>query len=277
MVFLLRLIRKNLFLITYLLLFIFSTWQVGRFNIYQQSYFFNSSNAMAANIAGTKRSITDYFNLKYANQALLAENAGLKSVFYGLNEKDSAVKFQFNDSSIRKRYDFIPAHVIQASTLQQNNFIAIDKGLDDGITKDMAVIAPNGIVGVVLDVSSGYSFILPVLNTKFKATPMIPAIGFRDGSITWDGANPRKIQLNGVSRFEKIQAGMEVVTSNYSVKFPPGIPIGRVYSVKNTGKSSFFDIQIEPSVDYSRLSHVYVVRNRNKAELDTLIKRNDGR
>lgn len=275
MVFLLRLIRKNLFHITYLVLFFFAVWQVGRFNIYQQSYFFNTSNALAAKVSGTKQAVKDYFNLKHANEALIAENKKLNNLLAGIST-DSLQRIKFKDSNYTGNYDYIPAKVVHATTDLQNNFIAIDKGRQDGIAKDMAVVAPDGIVGVVLDVSDAYSLILPVLNTKFKATPMIPAIGFKDGSITWDGKNARRIQLNGVSRFEKVQAGMMVLTSNYSVKFPPGVPIGTVYTVKNTGKSSFYEIDIEPAVDFTRISNVYVIKNNRRVELDTLIQRNNG-
>lgn len=275
MVFLLRLIRKNLFHIVYLVLFLFAVWQVGRFNIYQQSYFFNTSNAFAAKVSGTKQAVKDYFNLKQANEALIAENSKLNNLLAGIST-DSMQRIRFKDSNFSGQYEYIPARVIHATTDLQNNFIAIDKGSKDGMMKDMAVVAPDGVVGVVLDVSGSYSLILPVLNTKFKATPMIPAIGFKDGSITWDGKNPKRIQLNGVSRFEKVQAGMMVLTSNYSVKFPPGIPIGTVYTVKNTGKSSFYEIDIEPAVDFARISNVYAIKNNRRVELDTLIRRNNG-
>lgn len=273
MVFLLRLIRKNLFVILYLLLLIFSVSQVVRFNVYQKSYFFNTSNAFFNAAARTKTSVTSYFNLKSVNEALAEENRLLREQIAGSFSMGDTTRVMVRDSNGRKLYSYVKARVVQTSTHLQNNFITIDKGTEDGISKDMAVLSPSGIAGIVIDVSDHFALVLSALNSRFKATPMIPAIGYRDGSVTWNGKDPSFIQLNGVSRFEKISKGMKVVTSNYSVKFPPGIPIGSIASFRNTGKSSFYEIDVQLATDFRRLNHLYVVNYQYRAESDTLNRR----
>lgn len=273
MVFLLRLIRKNLFGIVFLILFLFSVGQVVRFNVYQKSYYFNTSSGLINAASRAKISVTEYFGLKQVNAALAEENRRLREMLgSGYRSGDTSVAL-VRDSSGRKIYTYISARVVQLSTGEQNNFITIDKGSADGIQKDMAVLSPSGIAGIVIEVSDHFSLVLSAINSRFKATPMIPAINFRDGSVTWNGKDPTLIQLNGVSRFEKISKGMEVVTSNYSVKFPPGVPIGQIASFRNTGKSSFYEIDVKLSTDFRRLSHVYVVNNRFSSETDSLVRR----
>lgn len=271
MVFLLRLIKKNLFLLTYLLLFGFSLSQVFRFNIYQQSYYFNTSSGFLNSFSRLKTSVNTYFSLKQVNNQLAEENRRLREELSAAAAMRSLNKeFVQTDSIGKKMYTYIKADVIQSSTGMQNNFITIDKGSADGVAKDMAVISPKGIAGIVLETTENFSLVLSVLNPQFKATPMIPAIDFRDGSVSWNGKNSNVIQLSGVSRFEKIKPGMEVLTSNYSVKFPAGIPIGKISSIGNTGKSSFYDIDLIPATDFRRLSQVYVVKNRYITQTDTL-------
>jgi rod shape-determining protein MreC len=102
---------------------------------------------------------------------------------------------------------------------------------------------------------------------------MIPAANFRDGSVSWNGKDPTIIQLNGVSRFEKITPGMDVLTSNYSVKFPPGIPIGKIQKINKSIGSSFYDIDVKLSTDFHKLSHVYIVNHQESSQIDTLNRR----
>lgn len=274
MVFLLRLIKKNLYLLTFLFLFGFSLSQIFRFNIYQQSYYFNTSNGFVNSFSRLKTSVSDYFNLKYVNNDLASENRTLREQLGALlaAKRDTAVYVK-SDSSGKQMYSYVTAHVIQSGTGMQNNFITIDKGSADGIGKDMAVISPSGIAGIVIETSKNFSLVLSVLNPQFKATPMIPAIDFRDGSVSWNGKNPQYIQMFGVSRFEKVKTGMKVFTSNYSVKFPPGIPIGTVSAIRNTGKSSFYEIDLVPATDFRRLNQVYVVKNRFSSQTDSLERR----
>lgn len=270
MVFLIRLIRKNLFIIVYLLLMIFSIGQVIRFNIYQQSYFFNTSSAFFNGMSRLKTSVTDYFKLADVNKALAEENRLLRESLNNNNQLPDSQQITARDSLGQKKYSYFTANVVQFTTHLRNNFITIDKGSNQGVKKDMAVLSPSGIAGIVIDVSGDFSLVLSVINSQFKATPMIPAANFRDGSVSWDGQDPSVIQVNGVSRFEKILPGMDVVTSNYSIKFPSGISIGKILRVSKTGGSSFYDIDVKLSTDFRKLSHVYVVNYRQNAQVDTL-------
>lgn len=278
MVFLIRLIRKNLFVVIYMLLMVFSISQVVRYNIYQQSYYFNTSSALVNGMSRIKTGITDYFKLSDVNAALTEENRILREKLRENIMLTDSQQIMAKDSSGKKKYTYQTANVVQFTTHLQNNFITIDKGSNQGIKKDMAVLSPSGIAGIVVDVSKDFSLVLSAINSQFKATPMIPSANFRDGSVSWNGKDPNIIQLNGVSRFEKITPGMSVVTSNYSVKFPSGIPIGTIQRVSKTGGSSFYDIDVKLATDFRKLSHVYVVNYSHAAQIDTLIRRaNNGR
>ncbi|MFN4915541.1 MAG: rod shape-determining protein MreC [Sphingomonadales bacterium] len=278
MVFLIRLIRKNLFLVVYLLLMVLSIGQVVRFNIYQQSYYFNTSSAFVNGMSRMKTGIADYFKLADVNAALAEENRVLREKLKENNQLTDSQLIVSKDSFGKKKYTYQTANVVQFTTHLQNNFITIDKGSKLGIKKDMAVLSPSGIAGIVVDVSEDFSLVLSAINSQFKATPMIPSANFRDGSVSWNGKDPTIIQLNGVSRFEKITPGMSVVTSNYSVKFPSGIPIGTILRVNKTGGSSFYDIDVKLATDFRKLSHVYVVNYSHAAQIDTLNRRtNNGR
>jgi rod shape-determining protein MreC len=252
---------------------IYSISQVARFNIYQQSYYFNTSSSFINGMSRLKTDVTDYFKLTDVNRALAEENRKLREALPEnrvISESSAHISY---DSAGKLKFEYQTANVVQFTTHLQNNFITIDKGIKQGIKKDMAVLSPSGIAGIVVDVSEDFALVLSVINSQFKATPMIPAANFRDGSVSWNGKDPNIIQLNGVSRFEKIQPGMDVVTSNYSVKFPAGIPIGKIVKVGKTGGSSFYDIDVKLATDFRKISHVYVVNYQHSAQIDSLNRR----
>jgi rod shape-determining protein MreC len=273
MLFLFRLLRNNLFPVTFFILFIVSVMQVVRFNLYQKSFYFNSTRSVLNSTSKIQSSVYDYFNLKDINARLVTENAEMHNQEkQNLLFEDTTVKVFF-DSSGKRRYGYLVCKVIKSSTRLRNNFITLDKGSASGIKKGMAVIAPGGIVGLVFDVTDNFSLVLSVLNSKFVTTPMIPAIGFREGSVTWNGQDPGVAQLNWVNKFEALKPGMKVMTSNFSVKFPPGIPIGTIKNVRKKSTSSFYEIDLNLATDFRRLGYVYVVTDHFRQQLDSLEQR----
>ncbi len=270
MQFLFRLLRNNLFPVTFIILLGISLAQVLRFNLYQESFYFNSSKNILNSTARLQNSVGSYFKLSDENKALVAQNQQLLNKgFLNTLPNDTNV-FVVKDSNGAKRYEYQVAHVIKSNTRLRNNFITIDKGSNNGIKKGMSVISPIGIVGLVFDVTENFSLVLPVLNSKFVTTPMIPEIGFREGSVTWNGLDPDLAQLNYVNKFENLKPGMKIYTSNYSIKFPPGVPIGTIKTVKKKATSSFYDINIKLAVDFKKIGYVYVVKDNFRAQLDTL-------
>lgn len=273
MLYLFRLLRNNLYPVTYIILFVFSFIQVLRFNVFQQSFYFNTSNQILNSAARLESNVTTWLNLRDVNQRLAAENMKLRNgLFNEMVFADTAVAYK-TDSSGQKRYSYVVCRVIKSSTNMRNNFITIDKGSTSGIRKGMAVISPSGIAGFVFDVTDNFALVLSVLNSQFTATPMIPELNIREGSVTWDGHDPLVAQLNNINKFEKLKPGMDIITSNYSVKFPPGIPIGKIKSVKKLSSSSFYDIDINLATDFRKLAFLYVVKDNYQSQTDTLNSR----
>lgn len=272
MLYLFRILRNNLFTITFLVLFFISYLQVLQFNDYQQTYYFNTSKSFFNSWDRLKSNVTSYFALTHKNESLARENAELrKTLASNYLFKDGKLRLS-SDSSPYKRYHYILAKVIKSTVYDQNNFITIDKGKSSGVQKGMAVIAPDGIAGVVYDVSEHFAVLISVLNTQFIASPMIPEINYRAGSVQWDGKSASIVKLKGISKFEKLKPGMQVYTSNYSTLFPEGVSIGKIKDFKPSATDNFLDVNVELSNDFRKMDYVYVVHDFYKAEIDSLKK-----
>jgi len=146
----------------------------------------------------------------------------------------------------------------------------LDRGFKDGIKRHMSVVSPMGIVGVVVESAEHYSLVMSVLNSKFEITPYFYDLKTSQGVISWNGEDPTLVDLEEVNRFVKVKNGMKLFTSNYSLLFPAGIPIGTIVSSNSNLKSNFHRIKVKLATDFGQLDVVSVVKNTHQKELDVL-------
>jgi rod shape-determining protein MreC len=64
--------------------------------------------------------------------------------------------------------------------------------------------------------------------------------------------------------------GDTVITSGYNAVFPEGIMVGIIRKANLKEETNFWDIQIELTQDFGRLSFVDVIKSRLKNEKDSL-------
>ncbi len=102
----------------------------------------------------------------------------------------------------------------------QNNYITIHRGEKQGVKKDMGVISPNGIVGVVVNTSDNFSVVMTMLNRQSGVSAKLLNSG-EIGKVQWDGESPERVTLINIPKSAKVTKGDSVITSGYSLSFPP--------------------------------------------------------
>lgn len=257
---------KNNFTIVFLLLQVFCFYLIIQNNKYHNTTWYNSSNKVAGDIMSAVNSVTQYLNLKNSNRDLAEENASLKSMLAALT-MDSVPDYLYQDTS--GKFVFHSARVVNNSFIRRNNYLTIDKGSLDGIKPEMGVIGPNGIVGQVKDVSPHYATVISFLHKNSRMSA-----GFKNsrffGSLSWPGMNPREALLSDIARHVKFSKGDTIVTTAYSALFPEGIMVGTVKDFEARDGSSFFNITIELSTDFTNLHYVYAIENKHQEEIKSL-------
>ena len=134
---------------------------------------------------------------------------------------------------------------------------------------DQGIIAAGGIVGVVIDVSESYAVGLSVLNRRWSISAKLKNTGYF-GSLYWGGSNYREASLMEIPFHVNVEQGDSVVTSGYSSVFPEGIMIGTIQSFDKAEGENYYNIQVKLSTDFKSLSHVEVIRNLNRKEIEEL-------
>lgn len=268
-----RWIRNQAHPLLFVLLLLSATTQILRYHLYQHSVYFSNALGVHRQVDQWKSDITVYFKLKDVNQQLIAENTLLKqqlnwNLTYNSPKRDSTYKDTLTGNFVK--YEYIQARVIRNGVNDQNNFIVLDRGFKDGIKRHMSVVSPMGIVGVVVESAEHYSLVMSVLNSKFEITPYFYDLKTSQGVVSWNGEDPTMVDLEEVNRFVKVKTGMKLYTSNYSLIFPAGIPIGTIQSASSNLKSNFHRIKVKLATDFSQLDVVSVVKNIHQKELDVL-------
>ncbi len=147
------------------------------------------------------------------------------------------------------------AQVIGSSGSEQSRSVYIDKGENDGIRPDMAVITADGIVGKVLHAYPSTSQVL-LINDQSSGVGAILEKSRLQGILK--GTSAGEVALEKVMSDENVPVGEMVLTSGGDGIFPKGLLVGRVTKA-GAGSDLFLNIRVRPTADLSRLEEVLVV------------------
>ena len=152
--------------------------------------------------------------------------------------------------------------------------LTVNRGRSDHVSRLTAVIAPDGLIGRVVDVRPGAS-VVQVLNDP-ASTVGAHAVRARTPGIV--EGEPR-----GTMRFKYmardgtgLQVGDLVVTSGSGGLFPRGIPIGRVRAIDDRGSALFHYAQLAPAVDFARIDEVLLIVGEGAHDVAALFEGNGG-
>jgi rod shape-determining protein MreC len=159
----------------------------------------------------------------------------------------------------------VAAQVIGTSGSDQSRVLYLDKGSEDGIQTDMAVITPAGIVGKVVQVFPDSSQVLPI-NDQFSGV----GVALKDSRLQGilKGGLDGTTTLQYIMSDEAVKPGEEVITSGGDRIFPKGLPVGKVASVR-PGKDLFLIIRVAPAAQLDGLEDVLVVTKIREKLTDT--------
>jgi rod shape-determining protein MreC len=236
---------------------------------YNQTYqvvFSNIANETTGKVGEQYNKIEYYFKLKKTNEQLSAENAELRGLLKTSFENPDTSSVIKIDSLLKdtlgrvRKFRFLPAKVVNNDISGQTNYITLYRGSKQGVTKDMGVIGPQGIVGKVILVSNNYCRVMSLLNRNTKVSAMTKK-GFYTGLLDWDGKDPRYVTLHNIPKSAKVKAGDSIITSNLSGSYPPGIMIGTVAAVAGDPGSGFYELRVKTATDFYSLQYAYLVDN----------------
>lgn len=164
---------------------------------------------------------------------------------------------------IRERYSELPsmgARIIAHDPSGWYFRFSIDRGTNDGLDRNMAVLGPGGLVGRIQEVYNTHSRVISIIDDDF--TVAVQSVRTEDeGIVRGDSTLMQQglLRMDRISYDAHIMVGDDVITSTISEIFPPGIRVGTVIDVQPTPDGLAQYAIISPAADVRRLEHVLVV------------------
>ncbi len=166
--------------------------------------------------------------------------------------------------SLDERYSDYPtvgARVIGKDAGNWYSTFLIDKGSNDGIKVNMNVMAGSGLVGIVTSVGPNWATVRSIIDDESNISAMV-----LNTSDTMIVTGDLEMYSNGSIKFtelrdedNEVSAGDQIVTSQISNKYLPGISIGYIKEINNDSNNLTKSGYITPVVDFEHLDIVLVV------------------
>ena len=169
---------------------------------------------------------------KYQTDFLESENKRLKKILENITYSSDGVVAKV---LIDKQSPFLKS-------------IIINKGSKNGLTKGMAVLSDNYLIGKIVEVNYTTSRVL-LLSDLNSRVPVSIEPGSIQSILFGDGKNSGNIQYT--RKNTTIKTGSIIYTSGTGGLLKPGIPIGKIY--KNEKK-----IIVDFFIDFTQLRYVKV-------------------
>ena len=150
----------------------------------------------------------------------------------------------------------VAARVVGRSPTAWVHTVVLDKGERHGISKGMAVLTPEGVVGQVVSVSAHAARVLLISDPNSGVDALVQrtrARGIVAGTI--EGG----CLLKYIQRGDDVAAGDTVITSGLDGIFPKGQLIGTVARVGKKDSRIFQDVEVILSAELAKVEEVLVV------------------
>jgi rod shape-determining protein MreC len=268
-------INRYSHLIVLLLLQGLSLHLLFRYNRFHEAVFSNSFNELTGRVRSGYSGLEEFFSLRQENGMLREENARLRNMLksdYAWPDSSSSI---VNDT-IRidtlvqyRKFVYMPAGVIGNSVNLERNHIMLHRGSRQGVETGMAVTSPSGVLGTVIGVSENMSVVMSLLHAQTRIVAVLKR-GGGYGEVSWDGKDPRYVQLTKIPQTTIVKKGDSVVTSQFSDKYPPGQLVGFVERISEDPQSGTYNLNLRTAVDFRNVHHAYIIRNLQQQEMDAL-------
>lgn len=221
----------------------------------------NSVGVWVSDRAGSMQSMeelrTENEQLRHQVEDLTRQNESLQSDQSELEELRSlfALSQQYVD------YTKIGARVISSGSGNWYENFVINKGSDDGIAVNMNVLAGDGLVGIVTEVGHNFARVQSIISDDSSVSAMSASaadtcvVKGNSESARRDGV----IDVTYISKDAAMVDGEELVTSNISSKYLPGLKIGTVSGIEMDSSNLTKSAKLTPVVDFQHVDEVLVI------------------
>lgn len=240
------------------------------------SAFERGAGYVIAPLQGGVSAFTQWTSKKFAifkdNERLHEENEMLREAIMRLElevdwltiaEAENRLLFSFLEiDEIYAELPKVGARIIGKDPSDWYDSYNIDKGSNDGMTRNMAIVGSGGLTGVIREVYPTYSKFVSIIDSRCSVAVMNKRTedkGILRGDIS---LMPHGLcRMDYINADAQIMAGDELVTSSHSSYLPPGIKVGTIIELRSSNNGMTRYAIVEPSADLN-FQYVVLIVNR---------------
>ncbi len=216
--------------------------------------------------------LKDAKELIVSKEKLLEENASLKEQLTEakeqlsqsqINEEEYAqLKALYDMDVTYSDYEKLAATVIGKDSGNWFSTFIIDKGAKDGIEEGMNVLADGGLAGIVTEVGPTYATVRSIIDD----TSNVSCKDLTTGDLMIVSGDLQTMNASSLITFSDLRdtsdaasVGDQIVTSNISDLYLPGIPVGYIAELTLDSNKLTKSGTVVPIVDFAHLEKVFVI------------------
>lgn len=184
-----------------------------------------------------------------------------ENIINNLKNEINLLKELTSIKTVLSDFEYINATIIERNRNYWFNTIKIDKGTDDGITQDMAVVDNNGLIGRISKVYKNMSEIklITTSDVNNKTSVVIQNENEKIYGII-NGYNDSYLEVTITSSNVNIKDNLAVLTTGMGGIYPSGILIGKTKGIKKSKYDVGLTVLVETVSDFNDLRYVSVLR-----------------
>lgn len=216
--------------------------------------------------AGYFKNINDLINENKNIKEELLEARAEVSRLRLLQQENSQLEALLKIKNNFSQYDIIGADVIAKDPGNWFNTFTINKGTDSGLARNMVVMSGDGLIGKISECGYNYSKVISIINDSDAVSVQslrTNDVGYITGSLDKDGM----CRMQYSDDTADFVVGDEIVTSQLSRIYPPGIVVGHITQLTTDSKNMMKYAIIEPAADFKHMDKVLIINQLFSSEL----------
>ncbi|SDM49005.1 rod shape-determining protein MreC [Fictibacillus solisalsi] len=234
-------------------------------------YFTNITIPGQRSVLGIVQNVKDMASIEKENKVLkakLEEQETLSVQQLELKRENKNLQAVVDKTKEVEQYNPLQASVMHREADPANWYetVIVDKGSNDDVQENMAVMTKDGLIGKITQVKPTFSEV-KLLSSKDKRYRISAAIqGKKNVNGILNGFDPSNKYLMVRDILNKnLKKGEKVVTSGLGEILPPNLDIGTVVKVKPDPYGLTSIAYIKPTADFYDINQVIILRTGKKA------------
>ena len=218
-----------------------------------QNFLWETGDSFADSLTAIFRSK----DLKRENERLRVELHETMAKLSSLEDfkKENQILRESLNIGLQKEFKLIIAEVTGKDAA--DDYLILNKGLRDGVSKDMPVITQQKVLlGKVVEVYEKFSRVLLITNKKSSFDAKVADKNIAGVAA---GSGGLKLTLEFVPQNEDIKEGDLVASSSLGGIYPQGLLAGLVKKAEKSDIQPFQQIEISPFFDIGELDELFII------------------